>query len=236
MNKQLTTTLLLAILMMASSCYFTSVDGNGNIQTTSREVSSFNAIQAGGSFNIIITQGDTEALSLEADENLHDIIDTYVKGNTLYIESTENIGRGTKKLYITVKELRDIDLSGAVELTCKNSLKYDQLNIESSGASDFSFDGYGQNLSIQCSGASEIELYGKADSAQISLSGASEIDAEEMKVKIMSLEMSGAGEAEVYVTQTLNVDISGAASVRYHGNPSVTKSISGAGSIRKAND
>ena len=65
------------------------------------------------------------------------IIKTEVKGDELVIESTKPIHESsTLKIYITVKELKKIDISGAVDLETTGKLTQEELSIDGSGASD----------------------------------------------------------------------------------------------------
>jgi hypothetical protein len=65
------------------------------------------------------------------------------------------------------------------------------------------------------------------------MTGASKLDASGLQVETAELSISGAGKAEVAVSETLKVAISGAGKVTYTGNPTVEKDVSGAGSIRR---
>ena len=50
------------------------------------------------------------------------------------------------------------------------------------------------------------------------------------------VDISGAGEAQVYASQKLQVDVSGAGNVSYKGEvKNISQEVSGAGSVRKAN-
>ena len=49
----------------------------------------------------------------------------------------------------------------------------------------------------------------------------------------VKVEISGAGDADVYASVKLYVRASGAGSVIYKGNPGINQSISGAGSVKK---
>ena len=86
---------------------------------------------------------------------------------------------------------------------------------------------------MEMSGASETTLRGKAENFDIELSGASDLQAEKLKTKHTSVDISGAGNAKVFAKKTLKVEVSGAGSVKYKGNPKITKDISGAGSVTK---
>lgn len=210
------------------------IDGNGNVVKETRDISSFDAISVGGAFNVILTQGNTESLVVEADENLQQIIKTKVKGKTLHITTEQNIRNSkAQNLYISFKNLEDIDISGACNLEATNALNFSSLSIEASGASEVDLEFTAETLSCDLSGASEIKLSGEVKNCRIESSGASEISAYDLITENMELRASGASEAKLHATETLKVRGSGASSVRYMGNPRIDSDVSGAGSVKK---
>jgi hypothetical protein len=234
------TTTIIGILLMfttltSSGCmYIIGVDGNGNVKTENRDVSSFDEIKVGGAFNVLLIQGGKEALKVEADENLLPIIETRVSGGTLIITTKEDI-RNAKSLnlYITFRDLSKLNISGACEVKSEGTLEFETLKFKASGASEIKMALTADRLLGDYSGASEITFSGRARDVELDLSGASELKAYDLQTENMRLDISGAGDAKVHATKTLKVEASGAASVRYEGNPSVDQRVSGAGDVRK---
>ena len=226
---------LLFITSFTSGCMLIEGEkGNGNVITEERNVSDFNGIDISNAFEVILKQGNTEDLRVEADENLMKLIITEVKNGILKVYTEKRIRKPKSlKLYITFKEINYIDLSGAVELTGKGKLTFNKLELDGSGASEIDMDLTANKLIIDFSGASEIDLSGKVTKVDIDLSGAAEISAYELETDIMNLDISGAGEAKVFVNEELDVEASGAASERYKGNPNISTSVSGVSSIKK---
>lgn len=223
----------LVIAFALNSCINT-IDGNGEVTKEQRAVSSFNKIDISGGYEVLINQGDMERLEIEADENLLEYIETKTKGNTLYISTNKPIGNTSSlKLYITVVDVEDIDVSGAIELRNKGTYKTENLEIDVSGAADIDLDVDVENLTMDMSGASETTLSGTANNFEIEISGAGELQAKKLKTRNTTIDISGAGSAIVHAKKTLNVSVSGAGSVKYKGSPKIKKDISGAGSVEK---
>ena len=123
------------------------IKGSGNIIIEDRKVSGFDKILVTGVGKVIITQGDSESLSIETDENLMEYIETKVNGNTLEIGFKDDIvfssNGGQAALdpsdgftfRVSVIDLEAILLSGAAKFEVEK-LKTDQLRINLSGAGD----------------------------------------------------------------------------------------------------
>ncbi|HZK08018.1 MAG TPA: head GIN domain-containing protein [Bacteroidales bacterium] len=226
--------LIPAVFALAGCDNLTGLNGNGNVKSEERSVGSFDQISAGGAFEIFLTQGDSESLRVEADENLLSLIETTVRSGRLVIRSRENIGRSKKlNVYITFRELTKIEASGACDISGTGQLNFNNLVLNGSGASEIDLSLRAGKLRGDYSGASEVEFEGSAEMCEFKLSGACELEAPNLIVGQMTIKLSGASKAEVQVIEQLEVNASGASSVVYTGDPVVEQHTSGASKVRK---
>jgi len=183
---------------------------------------------------LVLVNNSANTVEVTADQNLMPNIETYVRGNTLHVD-TKNIRNATElEVRINYETIRHMDLSGAVDISAINTLKADKLTLEASGASEIILYLEVETLTVDVSGASEITLSGRAENADYDGSGASSLNALELITNVASISISGAGEARIHASEKLSAKVSGAGSIRYTGNPTkINKSISGAGSITK---
>ncbi len=218
-----------------SACLYTmeTVDGNGNVVRQDRNVSPFRAIQVGSSFEVSLVQGDKESVVVEADENLMEYIVTEVRGHTLIAGTEKNLRNYDRlRLIVTFRELDQIDARGAVKIYGDDTLTFEDLSLEASGATEVILDLEAYSLSLGSSGASHLRLAGRCRTASLESSGASSLRADDLETEEFMLNISGAGEASVFVTKTLDVSVSGASHVKYKGNPQmIRQKTSGASSI-----
>lgn len=225
------------LLTLQSGCTygFGGIKGNGNVVKQDRQLGSFSALDVGGAFKVFLTQGDQEFVTVEADENLMDVISTEVRGNTLVIKTTEDI-RDSEALniYLTFKNLDEMEISGACQFTGENKMKFETLDLDCSGASDVELKLAATQLNIDFSGASQVKLYGSAESVDLDLSGASSYDGYDMEAEIYFVDVSGASHAKIFVNKELSAEVSGAAGLKYKGDPVIKEhDVSGAGSMKK---
>jgi hypothetical protein len=234
MMKKLSLLLTSIISITLFSCG-PRVEGNGNVTTKEHEIGNATNLDISGQFVVEIKQGKNSNLTLEVDDNLHEYIDVKLENNTVQI-STEAFITDAEELniYVTMHEFDNIDISGAVQLETSTKIKTDYLAIDASGASEIDVNINVKELTIEISGASETVLSGKADNVDIEATGASEIEAFKLSADHVSIDISGAVNAEVNAKKSLEVEISGAGEIRYKGNPKIEKNISGAGSIKRA--
>ncbi|MDY0104654.1 MAG: head GIN domain-containing protein [Lentimicrobium sp.] len=205
-----------------------------------RKISNFTELEVSSAFIVALTQGPVEKLMVEADEADIDDIITEVRGGKLIIKPRNTNFFSNKfqnvRIYLTFTQLTDIEVSGAVELKGTNVMKFNDLEIEGSGASKINLNLSAARLNCDISGASSVNLMGSASSFEMDLSGASMLDALDLTATICDIDASGASTAKVKVSQKLMVEGSGSSSIQYAGSPAVVeKDISGAASVKKIN-
>ena len=228
--------ILLSILFFLSSCIynFAEIDGNGTIVSIEKEIGEIEELEINGAFDIVLIPGTEGKVRVEADENLMDYILVWEQAGRLIIESDANLDPSRDIIiHIPIDQLKYMELSGAVDLSCQDILHLADIEIECSGASDCELRLEANNCMMDISGASDISIEGEAQRFTFDASGASELDADDFVVKHCVLDLSGASEADVYVTETLEIDASGAAHVRYRGGAKIlNQDISGAASVK----
>jgi len=159
-------------------------------------------------------------------------IDIRVKDQRLVIDSEDKyLDAEELTLRIYYKDLNEIDVSGAIELTSEGVIETKRFRIEVSGACDGELELDAKELEIDISGGGEIDLAGRADRVDIRISGAGEINGLQLKSKDAQIDITGAGEVELDVEKSLDISVTGAGEIRYSGDPEVTKKVSGAGEI-----
>jgi hypothetical protein len=228
--------LFLGMSSICASCNpMGGVHGDGDVLKEVRKVSAFDAIEVSGAFEILLKQGPVEEVTVESDANLLPVIRTEVVSGTLRIDTRKPVHHVTEmKVYVTVKDLKQIDVSGAVDIETEGRITVPELSIESSGASDSKLDIAVQKLRLGSSGASKMKFSGTAADVIMDLSGASDIFGYDLLAESYSIDISGAGNAQINVSKKIHAEISGAGSVKYKGSPTdIDQSVSGAGTIKK---
>ena len=211
--KKITFVVLSGCLILVVGCHLPGIRGNGQIKTEERPIAAFSNLDAGGTFEIEWQNG-SPALRITTDENLLPYIENDVSDDTLRLRTREHVWptRGVK-IVISSPTRTGGRIRGAVKLTVK------QLS--------------GPTFALESAGAAEVSLDGSIDQLLVDMTGASQLAADELQAKTAEISTTGAGDAEVAVSDTLKVAITGAGKVTYSGNPpTIQKQITGAGSIR----
>jgi hypothetical protein len=226
--------------LLLSACGLRTINGSGNIRSESRPVSDFSAVDFSGFGELTLVQGESEALTVETDDNLLPYIKTRVSGGILTISIDDGLSmlRPSKSIryQLTVKTLKAFDLSGAGTVE-SDQLSADQLTLTESGAGQITIHSLTANtLIVDMSGAGAVELAGKVTSQTVDLSGLGNYQAGDLASQQAKVGLSGAGEATVWASEQLDADLSGAGTVNYYGSPQTNNSSSGIGSVHRLGD
>ncbi len=210
------------------------VEGSGNIVTEERAVSGFNQVTLSGLGDLTIVQGDTESLTIEADDNIINRITTEVIGSRLVIGMEPgfnfNLPKGIQ-YRLTVKDLTKIEITGFGNVEM-DSLKTDKLTLQLTGSGNINLgDLTADSLDLTISGFGSADVAGSVQDQEVTITGSGNFDAEDLQSETANVTIGGFGSANIWVKSALDVRITGSGSVDYYGSPSVTQDVTGFGSV-----
>lgn len=203
---------------------------SGNIITKEVSVKPFDAIQANGLYELVLTQGDKESVRIEADDNLQDLFSVTNDRNTLVIDmpklKDKNINFDDKKdrhdlrlkVYVTFKKINSLDVGVIGSVRSTSPLKFDALEIESKNVGNIEMQLTANKLTITNKGVGNLILSGTATDAVVMNSGVGKFDGEDLIVQTMDIDNSGVGSADVHVEKSLKIKESFLGKVSNKGN------------------
>ena len=215
--------------------------GSGKVIMETRKVSNFDSIEINYPAQVFVSQGNSELVEIEADDNFLPGLQTEVRNGTLRIFYKNVDGKHvnpsqTVKITIVAKELKDVDFESAGELIIEG-VESDELRVSVSGAGNLELnDIFVKDLAVDLSGAGSMAASGAADELRLTISGFGSFDGEELHSQNVDINLSGAGSATVWTDERLDAQISGAGSVNYYGTATVAKNISGIGRVNHLGD
>ncbi|MDZ7796232.1 MAG: head GIN domain-containing protein [Candidatus Marinimicrobia bacterium] len=205
MKKKILSVIILISLVLVNTGYAKRIYARGGLETKEVRVRSFVKLDVRTQIDVYLSQGNEEKLVIETYESIMPHVNVDQKGKTLNVYLDRNINRilwqnrsHMLKVFITVKDIEEIKLSGNCDLIMQTELSVKDLKIDASGASDLSLKKIsGENIKIDASGASDIKnAEFEAASLYINASGASDANvwARAKKVTIIS---SGASDFDL---------------------------------------
>lgn len=233
--------IVIAIVMslFVSSCMFDvnfgpGKKGNGQVVEESRKVSEdFTEVHASEGIDVFVTQSDEFKISVEADENVIDLIGTDFRDGRLKIHAIENIGRATKNVYVSLPVVTSLETSSGADLAVQNILEADRLEVEATSGSDIELRVNAREVEASTSSGADIKISGKTETLFADASSGANIRARNLEAETCTANASSGSDISVNVSESLVASASSGADISYSGDASVQKNKSVSGSVRK---
>jgi len=233
-------TALLLIFVVATSCEFRygfgSIDGNGNVIKDDRIFSEkIDVIKASHGLDVEVVNSTVQVVSVEADENLQDIIETELKNGVLYVRATKNIRKAkSKKVTIAFVELDGIHASSGANVKGLSAVVSNDLELKTSSGAQMSLTVLAKELTAQASSGGNINLKGQSRNFYSKASSGSTIDARELQAIYCTSKASSGANITLNIERSLDAKASSGGDIRYTGEPElVNQNTSSSGRVRK---
>jgi hypothetical protein len=229
----------LILALLSSSCmldmnFGSGVKGNGEVVEETREISEdFTAISASEGLDVYVSQDSNFKIRVEADENVIDLIGTDIKDGKLKVHAIENIGRATKRVYVSLPDITALEANSGADLVGEGVIEADKVRLSASSGADLKLELVADQVKADCSSGADIRLGGRANLLYTDASSGSDIKALDMAAKICRANASSGADIKVQVTEELTADASSGADIRYTGDPTVKTLKSASGSVNK---
>jgi hypothetical protein len=232
----------LAILFLAT--IFTScalemlykVNGNQNVLVRERTSQApFSGIHVSTGVDVYIRQGTDNAISIEADENLHDLIITEIDHNILKIYSEKNIWKAkAKKIYVTVKDLKLLKATSGCNVSSETVIKTGEMTITATSGADVYFEVETKNLTTNATSGSDLKISGTTVGHVSSATSGSTIDAYTLKSENVIVETTSGADISIFASKKIEAKATSGSSINFKGTPTIVNtSTTSGGSISK---
>ncbi len=227
------------LALFTSSCAFDinfgeGKRGNGEVVEERREVvANFTEVHASEGLDVFVTQGTDFKITVEADENIIDLIGTDIRDGRLKVHAIENIGRATKNVYVTLPDISELNSSSGADLIVQNTISVDRIELDASSGSDLEVEVNAQEVIADASSGADIKVSGRTDVLYADASSGSDIKARGLVTKRCTADASSGADISVNVSESLVADASSGADISYTGDASVQKKKSVSGSVHK---
>lgn len=214
------------------------------------ELPDFRAIYNNSNYTVYLKQTNKQEVTVEALTEIYNLTKISVENGILMInlerkpdDPNKSIWakiddiklNPTMKVYVSVKNLDEIQINGAGKVISENSLAASLLNLSLNGSGSMDLDIKGDVVKAEVSGSGKLGIKGYATSLDAVVSGSGSLNAFNCPVEKAKVKVSGSGLAELNVSDNLDALVAGSGSVKHKGNTKNTvKKVYGAGTVDRA--
>ncbi|WP_445455227.1 GIN domain-containing protein [Flavobacterium sp. HNIBRBA15423] len=155
------------------------IKGSKIITHTIKEVESFENIEIEDNVEIYLVKADTPSIEIEADDNLHDVVNFSVTGNTLRITTLKTVS-SAKKFDLRINyatTLKLITVKNEAKLHALNALQLDSITIKNFDNSASYLNVNSNSFTLILNDKSEAEINVKSQNTTLELSKNAELKA-----------------------------------------------------------
>jgi predicted small secreted protein len=214
----------------------TSVSGVGEWVTENRDLSGFTKVEHSISGDVVIVPGDHFSLTIRAQKNILDLLETTVDHGTLEIRFKPNIMIANHKkitVHITMPKIEELVLTGSGNMRVEQTLNIESLDVALTGSGSVELNKLATGmLDAELTGSGTIHvLSGHATVQKLDIQGSGNINTKDMESHKAEVAVAGSGDARLNAQESLKVTITGSGDVYYSGKPQIESHISGSGDL-----
>jgi hypothetical protein len=230
--------LSVAVIFFLAACNSFGKKGNGKVTISEREISPFTKISIEGIFPVEISQDSgKEFVKVETDENLQSLITVKNEGDLLIVEMKEktSIRHSTKmKVYVNIKDLRELEFKSVGNLNTLGSLKLDSLKLNSQSVGKLELNINANYLHADLESVGATTLTGVVNEVRINNKSVGTLSAFDLKAGTLMIHNEAVGSTEIYADSAFYIR-SSAVGVLYYKGPGEVKELKseGIGKVQK---
>ncbi|MGB3527461.1 MAG: head GIN domain-containing protein [Flavobacteriales bacterium] len=229
-----TVAILTLVTVLSIGCNMNCIEGEGPVEERVLDVASFTGIETGSSLQVTIEKGTTQQITVRAQPNLIDLLNTEVKGDVWRIRTSQCWSSGAEFTVhiITPSQISSIEAHGSADVITQDVFGSGRTKLSTAGSSTISVAGINEKkLDLDISGSGAITIRGTCSELSASLSGSGDLHGTDLTANEADVKVSGSGSATLIAITKLYAKVSGSGKVRYGGKPNVESKISGSGSV-----
>lgn len=221
-------------------------------QTTKKvlELPEFKSIYVNSNYTVYLKQTNKQEVTIEALTEIFSVTEVKVENGILMVNvdrKPDNANKSlwakiddiklnpTMKLYVSVKNINDLQVNGGGKIVSENSIATDYVTLGVSGNGSMDVDLKGNTIKAEVSGSGMMTLRGYASSIDALVSGSGTINGFNCALETAKVKVSGSGTCQLNVANNLDALVLGSGAVKHKGNTkSAQKKIYGSGSVDRA--
>ncbi len=196
---------------------YQSIAQSKNMDSKEIAVKSFSELELDGVFNVYLSQGNKEALSVKTnDRNALENIEFINRDDRLVVRDRRKNKKNRKTdIYITVKDLDVIEIKTVGNLKTQESLNLDDLDVQSSQVGNISMSLNCDDLDVHLSNVGNTTLEGTAKNLNLHNSCVGNVDALNLVAENLELHNSSVGNTSIRAKSSLDIESSSIGQVKY---------------------
>jgi hypothetical protein len=226
--------LAVSLFSFALAAQADCVKGVGAVVKKPLTVDAFHGINLEGSMDVVLTQGATQSVEVEAQANLIELIETKVVNGVWEISTKD--GYSTYKAFtvrITVPVIDKVQVDGSGDVTSNGTFSSDAMELYLAGSGNITIAFNSKKTEASIDGSGDMVLSGSTTTLAVAIAGSGDVDAKGLKAADATVSIEGSGDVVLDASQSLEASIAGSGDISYRGAPArISRNVMGSGEVR----
>lgn len=207
-----------------------------------RNVAPFTRIGLSNSARVVLRQGNSQRVEVDASADDLALLETSVEDGKLRIGTRRDSGKlwssvsfeGRVTVYVTVPSISEVSVSGSGQVLAEDAVKAKSLALAVSGSGRLIMPRVtAERITSSVSGSGQIMLGGSCPAHEARISGSGNVQASDLRTETSSIRISGSGDGRLYARRSLDASIAGSGDVYVKGGARVSSSVAGSGRVHR---
>ncbi|WP_299256893.1 head GIN domain-containing protein [uncultured Aquimarina sp.] len=224
-------TLILSALCCSCNIAFDGIRGEGEVIRKEKTINeNFDTIKSSRGLDVVLTNKQDKKVIIEANENLHEHIEVYVEGETLYITSDKNIYRADEKtVYVSYDKLGKISATSGARVTSQGAVVQKDLSISATSGADIELKVKAETLTTSVTSGAMMNLSGKVNNHKASATSGADIRADDLLSLVSSAKATSGAMIRIHAKDQFTGKATSGANINYYGEPGKVDEVENSG-------
>ncbi|MBK6829994.1 MAG: DUF2807 domain-containing protein [Flavobacteriales bacterium] len=226
------------VVLATSACVLNHdhVKGVGEPIKKPLAVEPFHGIEVNGSMDVEIVTADVQAVEVEAQANIAELLTTVVKNGTWIVSTSKSYSTDKPfTIRIRVPSMDLVHINGSGDVKSTDIFEAEKVDLAISGSGGIQFAVKATSVRAAIDGSGDIRMTGSCSKLSAAIAGSGDVKASELVTADLSVDIAGSGDVSANASGAVNVAIAGSGDVVLMKKPaSIKESIAGSGEVRIA--
>ncbi len=229
-------TFCLSLACCSCNIAFDGIKGQGEVVKKERIINeNFDAIKASRGLDVILVKDQDNKVVVEANKNLHDHIEVYVKENTLYVTSDKNIYYADEKnVFVSYQKLNLLKVNSGASITSEQAVVQKDLTLSATSGADIRLKIKAETVTTSVTSGAMMNLEGKVNNHKANATSGADIRAEDLLSLVSEAKATSGASIRIHAKDEFTGKATSGANIRYYGKPErVSEADNSGGNVRR---
>ncbi len=224
-------TLCLSIACCSCNIAFDGIKGDGEVVRKERTINSeFDAIRASRGLDVILVNDQDNKVIVEANKNLHEHIEVYVKDNTLHVTSDKNIyWADEKNVFVSYDKIKQLKVNSGASISAQEPVVQKDLTLSATSGADIRLNIKAETVTTSVTSGAMMDLSGKVNNHKASATSGANIRAKELLSLVSEAKATSGASIRIHAKNEFNGKATSGADVVYYGKPERVSEVDNSG-------